>query len=507
MKIQMQCKPLLVVVLSALMLCSALLVSCTDGGKEQGGNGFTTTPTTQTPQDGNDRLNVSDELPQTDMDGFEIRFLTREGFEEEITLNTEEASDVIDEAIYNRQLYIEDRFVCKITKIVEPADPNNFRNKIQTSVSGDDNAFHVAIGHIDYVASLAPNGYLSTWQTMPYVDLDKPWWNKTANDSLTVGGNTFFALGDINYWLILQTNCIYFNKKLIEDYQFEDPYQVVLDGRWTLDYLSTLTKSNYQDLNFNNVRDVDDFYIFTVDVHSGLNSYQNSTLNLMYKKDSEDIPEFSAATARMGTLVEKMYDILYDNEGTYAALDYSIQSEDQTLYWWDIAPHKYKNATTVFAHGYLGHATNVYRDTELEYGIIPLPKYDEKQKTYNTMMDASGPFMCLPRTVREEELVNIGIIIEGMAAYGYKYVTPAVFDTALKVKYSTLEGSGKMLDLLIEGLTFDFGYVHSSDYHNLLRKVLVEKNSNLASFLGKTHKSLETYYNKIIDAYLNYGLE
>ena len=62
-----------------------------------------------------------------------------------------------------------------------------------------------------------------------------------------------------------------------------------------------------------------------------------------------------------------------------------------------------------------------------------------------------------------------------------------------------------MLDLLIEGLTFDFGYVHSNDYHNILRKVLVNKNANLASYLASSQASLISYYGKIIDAYLEYG--
>lgn len=497
------------ILLVVLMLWSGFLVSC----HKEGTAGTVTSEekgSTSIDTDGisDDRIDIPDGLPSSyDTDGFEIKFLTREGMEEEITLNDENSTDVIAEAVYNRQLNIEERFKCKITKIVEPQNPSGFMEKIRTSVSGDDNEFHIAIGHIDYVAALAPEGYLSIWQNVPYVNLDKPWWNKSANNSLTVGGNSFFALGDINYTLITQTNCIYFNKKLVEDYQIDDPYQTVLDGEWTLDCLSNLTKQYYSDINNNSERDIDDFYAYTVDVHSGLNSYQNASECLMFKKNNEDIPEFYANTKRMSNLVEKMYTILYENESTFAAYDYSYQGEEETYYWWDVGNRKFINGTTIFVHGWLGNATNVYRDFEGEYGIIPLPKYDEKQSTYHTMMDAAGSFMCIPRTIRDSEVENVGLIIEGMAAYGYKYITPAVFDTALKIKYSSLEGSGQMLDILIEGLTFDFGYVHSSDYHNILRKVLVQKSGNLSSYLASSQKSLINYYQRIIDAYLDYGLE
>ncbi|MBR6427099.1 MAG: hypothetical protein IKS28_04655 [Clostridia bacterium] len=480
-------------IISGVVLLSA--ASCASGGNNpaQDGTGHDT--------------GYSDGLPDTDLKGESIVFMTREGFDDEIVIDEGiegNITDVIDTAVYNRQKYIEERFKCRIEKLVEPQNPSGFYNEVVKSVNSDDGAFDVAVGHIDYVAALAPNGYLGTWQEMPYVDLEKSCWNQSANSSLTVGGNCFFALGDINYWLILQCNCIYFNKGYIEDYGLEDPYQTVLDGRWTLDYLSSLTKSYYTDVNNDFRRDIDDFYAFTVDVHSGLNSYQNATENLTYKKNSEDIPEFKAATKRFSTLVEKMYGILYNNESTFAAYDYSYQAEGETVYWWGVGSYKYNNGTTIFTHGWLGNATDVYRNTQYEYGIIPLPKYDEAQKSYHTMMDASGPFMCIPRTLVGERASNTGLIVQAMASYAEKYITPAVFEVALKAKYSTLEGSGKMLDLIVDGLTFDFGYVHSSDYHNLLRKVLVSKQSSLSVYLGKAMSSITSYYDEIIEAYLDY---
>lgn len=94
----------------------------------------------------------------------------------------------------------------------------------------------------------------------------------------------------------------------------------------------------------------------------------------MFKKNNEDIPEFYANTKRMSNLVEKMYTILYENESTFAAYDYSYQGEEETYYWWDVGNRKFINGTTIFVHGWLGNATNVYRDFEGEYGIIPLPQ-------------------------------------------------------------------------------------------------------------------------------------
>ena len=102
-----------------------VFVSCSQSGhdspSESGGDGG--------------RAQVSDGLPEKfDTDGFEIRFLTREGMEEEITLNDpDESQDVVAAAVYGRQKNIEERFSCRISKIVEPQNPAGFKNHIRTS--------------------------------------------------------------------------------------------------------------------------------------------------------------------------------------------------------------------------------------------------------------------------------------------------------------------------------------------------------------------------------------
>lgn len=442
MKSSKRLKHLLTMVLSMLMLFSAILVSCADNGQKQPSDDSASTSSSDTVSDDNDRLNISDNLPKTDMDGYELRFLVREGIDESLTLNDEKAEDVIDEAVYNRQLYIQERFNCKLSKVLlqEGAADSELNGKVISNVSVDDNEFQIVIGSTGSTP-LATEGYLATWETAPNVDFDKPWWNKTANDSLTINGNSFFAFGDINYWLIFQTNCLYFNKQLIEDYQMEDPYQVVLDGRWTLDYLSNISKQYYKDLNNDNARDIDDFYVYTVDVASGLSSYQNSTQNLMYKKDSDDIPVFSAATQRMGNLIEN--DACALGAGAFSEGDLCIIAGTWSINEYiSKAPVKgaAMNSFWCVDGCYLAEESSAASAGNLEW-------------MRNILKD---------RSYRELDDLAEGVLAEKSAAVFLPFLYASNLDPMAKASLVGLEsgyGEGEVIRAIYEGVAFS-GYTH-----------------------------------------------
>ena len=81
-----------------------------------------------------------------------------------------------------------------------------------------------------------------------------------ARKDLTYNGKAFFAVGDFSLTSIGRTFSIYYDKVYAESYQLPDMYQLVRDGKWTIDKLSELTKDVYTDLNNDGKRDFEDFY-------------------------------------------------------------------------------------------------------------------------------------------------------------------------------------------------------------------------------------------------------
>jgi len=61
----------------------------------------------------------------------------------------------------------------------------------------------------------------------------------------------------------------------------------------------------------------------------------------------------------------------------------------------------------------------------------------------------------------------IGAVTEALAAEGYRSVTPAYFEIALKNKYTRDDESSQMLDILVSGNTFEPAIIYSASLGNI----------------------------------------
>ncbi|MCL2816313.1 MAG: hypothetical protein FWD23_17100, partial [Oscillospiraceae bacterium] len=68
--------------------------------------------------------------------------------------------------------------------------------------------------------------------------------------------------------------------------------------------------------------------------------------------------------------------------------------------------------------------------------------------------------MGIPITVQDTE--KVGAITEALSYYARKYVVPAYYDINLKTKFSRDDESSEMLDIVMDGRIFDFGYVYDN---------------------------------------------
>lgn len=74
------------------------------------------------------------------------------------------------------------------------------------------------------------------------------------------------------------------------------------------------------------------------------------------------------------------------------------------------------------------------RELEFDFGILPFPKYDELQDMYTTHMLETLTVFGVPSVVNDPSVS--GLILEALAAEGYKTVIPAYYDIALSHKYN-----------------------------------------------------------------------
>jgi hypothetical protein len=333
--------------------------------------------------------------------------------------------------------------------------------------------------------------YLDWYEDLPYVNLEQPWYIGNAVDALSVQNHAYLMAGEYNLSILRFTYCMYFNKLIAENYNVGDLYATVMDGKWTIDALDAIVKQVHEDVDGNGVMDAADLYGFTTDYYSAAVTYQYAFDNPVMTKDADGIPQLTYNSGKMPEIVNKLMDFFYANEGSYPGD-------------WGVSGPIWQAGRALFLNGLFSSAEG-YRDFEFDFGIIPYPKWDEIQDKYYTMSDGAHDVMAVPVTCIDTERTSI--IVEALNAESYKQVIPAYYETALKVKYTRDEESVKVLDMLLAGRTFDFGYVYDgwAGVGFLLQDLTSKNSKDYASKYASLEKGAVKRYEKVINTLL--GLE
>ena len=499
-------RALSVLLLAALV--SSILGSCSSKKAETAETVSETAAEETTVSEVEKRAAISDDLPEADFDGYEFRILTRSNSMvycahlEDIyaeSLN----GDVINDAVYNRNTKVEERFNFKIKPVVidatdESCPTTTFKRSVLSG--GDD--YDMIIDHMIYMGSAVYSKVLYNWYDVPNIDFDKPWWISDATNKLKIDGKSFYALSDLSFNTLDYTYCMFFNKRILADYGIDLPYQKVRNNEWTIDYLISITKDVYQDLNGNSVKDDGDLFGFSSNGYSATTTYTWAFDDPVTKADSEGYPELVINNEKTQSIIEKMYSFYNNYTGVSVLLDSVSKSG---VGWIDYAADMFIGGHAMIITGMFVNAKMQFRDLDDDYGVLPYPLWDENQENYSTMLDGHGPMMGIPITITDTN--RTGIIIEAMSAEGYKIVTPAYYDVALKTKFARDEESAEMIDLVLAGRTFDFGYMYDGwigmSYY--LGTMMVNRNTDFASFYATNEKKVLAYYDKVIKAYDDYN--
>lgn len=490
--------------LLALLTVAAVTASC--GGQTDvtdavtdAGNDTTAAVTEET----NERERIKEEVPaDADYQGYEFRIQSRDADHHHKELTAEaENGETINDAVYRRNTAVEEKLNIKVVPIYESEAPeSNPIDILRKCVQAGDDYVDLALMHTIFGANLAADGLLLNWNDIEYVDFSKPWWNSNVTDELTVDGRVYLAVGDLCISAIDYAWSMVYNKQLAESYDLGDIYQLVVDGKWTVDTFNQMLGQASVDLNGDSKFDDQDQYGFTTHDNSAIVNWMFALDQKVTKTGADGLPELTLNTERMATIVEKVYDVLYSGNQTFICTD-SYNSSKGISH--DIA------VATMFSEGKsLFAALRIYvidnlRSMEANFGIIPFPKYDEAQDTYYTHVDGHAPLMGLPKTLTDT--TRTGVIIECLNAESYRTCVPAMYDIVLTEKFSRDEMSVRMLDLILAGRTQNFGYVYegSTGMQWALTNLMKQKSTNFSSYYNGKEKAAIKHYNSIIEAHQN----
>ncbi len=439
-----------------------------------------------------DRKKIPDDLGEYDFEEYEYRIVTSDG-ESNMYFQEDVGSDVVEAAVYERNRAVEERFNCKI-KVVYDANYMETGSYINMMITTDENAFDIISSHVVSLGGLVPSMLFYNWYDVPNINFDKPWWSDSTKDLLTHYDVCYLAIGDLALSAMNRAYAVFYNKRIAGNYDFPNLYDVVNEGKWTLDKMVELSKDLYEDLNMNGAVDVDDdLFGFLSSNGSPLNTFLWAFDNPIYTNVDGDL-QLTYHTEKLSSIFSKLCDTFHTYRG--------IQLTRAENVW---APAAFTSGRMAFVTTEICNALKMYRNMEDEYGIIPYPKWDEAQKEYITMSDGSHHAMAIPKNI--VELEKVGTITEALCAESYKNLFPVYYDTALKVKGARDEESIAMLDMIVESRMFDFGYVFDNfrGFSFLMHQQIDRNNKNIESVYERYERSSTRWYDSVLAAFENYG--
>ena len=155
----------------------------------------------------------------------------------------------------------------------------------------------------------------------------------------------------------------------------------------------------------------------------------------------------------------------------------------------------------VFYAQTLGISENL-RSMDDDFGIIPYPKYDTTQDTYHSTARDNFSMFVVPVDVKDPDMTSV--ITEALCAESCKIVVPTFYDKALKTKAARDDDSAEMIDMIRDGLVFDWGYLHSDTLGGVghIFAGLIRNNSNnVMSEYAKNQDKYATNLEKVLEVY------
>ena len=435
------------------------------------------------------RESISDDLPERNYDGYDFCIVTRgrDDFIKDIGADLELTGDVVNDAYYNRNIAVMDRFNINITG--EYVDQNNVavHTAVEATVMAGDDAYGMAVNQCTNMAAVGPSGLYLDWYTqLPYVNLKKPWYIGNAADVLSVHGHAYAMAGEWNMDIMRFTSAFFYNRNIAADYDLENIYNVVNEGRWTLDYLMTLADTVYEDLNADGKKDFSDRLAVAGDPYDHAIFYQYAFDIPIARQDTDGFPTIVLDQEKAHDSVVKLNTMYWDSIGG--------KTQD-----WGSGAETWFAGNLLCLTGTISDAA-AFGNVEFDYAIIPYPKYNEEQEAYYSSSAGAHGLETIPISVADREKVSI--IVEALNAETYKKVVPAYFETTLKTRYSRDEESSRILEMLVDARVFDFGFMNRAGLHKVFWDLISTNQDNTASKYASLIPATEKLYSEIIDGYL-----
>jgi len=451
--------------ISILLLVCMITVSLIACDPASGTDESSTTPqnaTTTTP-DPNVTTIVKSDMTVGDLEGSAVKILAWSDapnleFEYDDS-NVDQAT--INDAILQRNINVETRLNGKLEFDYVKGNYDNknvFVTKAESYSNGDENEFVDILAAYSMTTALCSTkglcANLMNYTKEGSLNFNNPWWPKALVKEAMFDDMLFVCSGDISTNLLWLMQTMYFNKDLLIDYYGEDApatlYKLASDGEWTMEKFYEYATGVYSDLNNDGKSAEGDQFGYAIDWNGYYDDFYVSAGFKMCERAADGALVISSEWGG-------------EREDTYADTLVEFTLSDDA-YLGSGVTAMFTSGKVLFTNNRAKFAKTSRETAEIEYGILPMPKYDSLQENYATNIGFGYTLYSIASTSTQPE--NAALIIESMAAQSYEFITPVLFEDALKVRYSPEIDDAITFDILRSSLAFNAGMIYCTPLEN-----------------------------------------
>ncbi len=360
--------------------------------------------------------------------------------------------DIVNDAIYTRNLNIEEKLGVDLAFYNTKGNGSNiaaFKNFVGNAYTAGEQDYDLIASYSRTTAACAQAGYCADLLELDHLNFENPWWPSSLLDIVGIGDSIYFASGDASINVLHMMYCTLYNKDMVTEFQLQDPVELVRSGKWTIEAMQTMSKDVYQDLDNDGKKSAGDLFGTTVGSYHIDALYTGSGLKLVEQGEGNQLMVISS-----DFFSEKAID-LCDNLGDWLATNDVYDSTSTAAF---------EAGNCIFDINRCRVASYI-QDTDWSYGVLPVPKYDEAQEDYVSVM--GNPFTLYAVYANSKDPNRAAAVLECWASEAYRTTTPAQFETTMKLKYSESDVEAEMFDTIRSTVCFDMGRLFNPDLNNL----------------------------------------
>ncbi len=418
-------------------------------------------------------------LPEIDGGGedFDV-FIAYNVADSDFKTPEEETGDTINNILYYRNHEVMNKFNVNFTTKPGLSSNNEGTPIIRSLIQSGDDTYEVFLNVQHVGIPLIYEDLFVEWnENMPHANLDNPWWYQNVTRDLNFGDKIYVAAGAYNYHCLRGSGVLSFNKTMMDELELEYPYNLVKEGKWTIDRMIEYNKKAMKDLNGDGLMKTDDDRYGTSGwVYEMIPAFFVGMGGNPVTKDDDNLPALNINDERTFNVIDKMLELFKYGNGAFT----------------NDLPQPYIKTRTMFMEGRLMfHDTTLdqlayLRDMEDDFGAVPYPKLDEEQEQYYSRVVNYSSLTYIPVTNNKLELTSA--ILEYMAFLSYRELIPAFYDVILTVKTNRDFETEEMVDIVRESARFMDENIMTS--------------ANIISIIGSGQNTLSSRYAAQEDAWL-----